>query len=197
MLRQPAIREEDERGKKGVCTVKRMAILLLSVLLLTACSGKEKENVFIRIDRDDPNAWREELANVRFLKEERMSGSAQFSETQFLDLAERLKDQAEEVWIVDCRLESHGLMNGMAVSWCGEENGANIGKTVEEVEAEEASFSSLTGRQGHYGIYRGERPAKGPAGADRGEVGNRETAGGKRGYALSAACMSRSLLAAR
>jgi hypothetical protein len=146
MLRQPAIREEDERGKKGMCTVKRMAILLLSVLLLTACSGKEKENVFIRIDRDDPNAWREELANVRFLKEERMSGSAQFSETQFLDLAERLKDQAEEVWIVDCRLESHGLMNGMAVSWCGEENGANIGKTVEEVEAEEASFSSLTGR---------------------------------------------------
>ena len=33
--------------------VKRMAILLLSVLLLAACAGKTKENVFIRIDRDD------------------------------------------------------------------------------------------------------------------------------------------------
>lgn len=126
--------------------VKRMAILLLSVLLLAACAGKTKENVFIRIDRDDPNAWREELANVRFLQEERMSGSAQFSETQFRDLADQLKDQAEEVWIVDCRLESHGLMNGMAVSWCGKgDNGANLGKTVEEVEAEEESFSSLIG----------------------------------------------------
>ena len=125
--------------------VKRIIMLLLSVLLLTACSGKAQENVFIRIDRDDPNAWKEELANVRFLSEEGMSGSAQFSEKQFRDLAVRLREQAEEVWIVDCRLESHGLINGMAVSWCGEDNGANLGKTVEEVEAEEEALSSLVG----------------------------------------------------
>ena len=74
-----------------------------------------------------------------------MSGSAQFSETQFGDLAAELKEESEDVWIVDCRLESHGLINGIAVSWCGEDNGANLGKTAEEVEAEEEALSSLIG----------------------------------------------------
>ena len=76
-----------------------------------------------------------------------MSGSAQFSESQFHDLAGKLKEQAEaeKVWVVDCRLESHGLINGIAVSWCGEDNGVNLGKTVEEVEAEEKALSGLTG----------------------------------------------------
>ena len=88
--------------------------------------------VFIRIDRDDPQAWKNNLANVRFLTEEHMSGSAQFSAEQFRTLAASLKEQSQEVWIVDCRMESHGLINGIAVSWCGEDNGANLGRTVEE-----------------------------------------------------------------
>ena len=102
---------------------KKIAILILAVLFLSACSRKEEDGVFIRIDRDDPNAWKEELSNVRFLQNEGMSGSAQFSETQFHDLAGKLREQSEDVWIVDCRLESHGLINGIAVSWCGADNG--------------------------------------------------------------------------
>ena len=117
--------------------LKKLVILLLAVLLLPVLSYASADSEFIRIDRDDPNAWKEELSNVRFLQEEGMSGSAQFSETQFHDLAGKLREQAEEVWIVDCRLESHGLINGIAVSWCGVDNGANLGKTVKEVEAEE------------------------------------------------------------
>ena len=110
--------------------LKKLVILLLAVLLLPVLSYASADSEFIRIDRDDPNAWKEELSNVRFLQEEGMSGSAQFSETQFHDLAGKLREQAEEVWIVDCRLESHGLINGIAVSWCGVDNGANLGKTV-------------------------------------------------------------------
>ena len=125
--------------------VKRIVMLFLSVLLLFGCAKKAEDSVFIRIDRDDPNAWKEELSNVRFLEEERMSGSAQFSENQFHDLTTELKERAEEIWVVDCRLESHGLINGIAVSWCGADNGANLGKTVKEVEAEEASLSKLEG----------------------------------------------------
>ena len=125
--------------------VKRTVMVFLSVLLLFGCAKKADDSVFIRIDRDDPNAWKEELSNVRFLEEERMSGSAQFSENQFHDLTAELKERAEEIWVVDCRLESHGLINGIAVSWCGADNGANLGKTVKEVEAEEASLSKLEG----------------------------------------------------
>ena len=127
--------------------LKKIIILVMAVLFLPVWSYAAADNVFIRIDRDDPNAWKEELSNVRFLQEEGMSGSAQFSESQFHDLAGKLKEQAEaeKVWVVDCRLESHGLINGIAVSWCGEDNGVNLGKTVEEVEAEEKALSGLTG----------------------------------------------------
>ena len=74
-----------------------------------------------------------------------MSGSAQFSADQFHALAEQLREQAESVWIIDCRMESHGLVNGIAVSWCGESNGANDGLSVDEIETEEQGLSSLIG----------------------------------------------------
>ena len=125
--------------------MKKLAILTLIVLLLPIWYCAAEDTVFIRIDRDDPDAWKEELANVRFLQEEGMSGSAQFSEDQFLRLSSKLKEHSENVWIIDCRLESHGIINGIAVSWCGEENSANLGKTVVEIESEEAALSSLTG----------------------------------------------------
>ena len=127
-------------------TVKRIGLFILpaAVLLLLVLSFR-KDNVFIRIDRDDATAWQQELANVRFLEDERMSGSAQFSETQFYGLADELQKRSDDVWIVDCRLESHGLINGVAVSWCGEKNAANLGKTAEKVETEEEALSSLEG----------------------------------------------------
>jgi hypothetical protein len=128
-----------------MCRLKQYVILILAVLFLPVWSYAADGSVFIRIDRDDPNAWKGELANVRFLQEEGMSGSAQFSERQFHDLAEKLKERSDKIWVVDCRLESHGLINGIAVSWCGADNGANLGKTVEAVEAEERALSSLTG----------------------------------------------------
>ena len=122
---------------------KLIAGLLLLCCLITAVPALAE--VFIRIDRDDPEAWKNDLANVRYLTEERMSGSAQFSEEQFRTLAEQLREQSQEIWIVDCRMESHGMINGIAISWCGEDNGANLGKTVEEIEAEEEGMSALIG----------------------------------------------------
>ena len=118
-------------------------LMVLLVALLAWCAAEE--GVFLRIDRDDPEAWKGELANVRFLEEEGMSGSAQFSEGQFMDLAAQLNARSEEAWVVDCRLESHGFINGIAVSWCDSENAANQGKTAAEVEAAEAGLSELVG----------------------------------------------------
>ena len=122
---------------------KLIAGVLILCYLMTAVPAFA--DVFIRIDRDDPEAWKNDLANVRFLTEERMSGSAQFSTEQFRTLAGQLKERSQEVWIVDCRMESHGMVNGIAVSWCGEDNGANLGRTAEEIEAEEEGLSSLIG----------------------------------------------------
>ena len=124
---------------------KTKVVMILAALLITMGLCLAEDDVFIRIDRDDPNAWKAKLANVRLLQDEAMSGSAQFSQTQFCDLAAKLREQAGEVWVVDCRLESHGFINGIAVSWCNAHNDANRGKTAEEVEAEEAALTDLVG----------------------------------------------------
>ena len=125
--------------------LKNAAILVLVVLLLPVWSCLAEDAVFIRIDRDDPDAWQQELANVRFLTDEHMSGSAQFSVDQFRALVPELRKQAGDLWIVDCRLESHGFINGIAVSWCNAENNVNAGRTAEEIEAGEEALSSLAG----------------------------------------------------
>ena len=78
-----------------------------------------------------------------------ISGSAEFSEDQFRLLADDIRSLAGErqVWIVDCRLESHGLLNGISVSWYGDHNWGNKGLTLAEAEAEERSrFSALPGK---------------------------------------------------
>ena len=125
--------------------MRKFIAFWLALVLLAVSAAALSEETFVRIDRDDPDAWRGELANVRFLTGERMSGSAQFSAAQFEVLAGQLREKAETVWIVDCRLESHGLVNGIAVSWCNENNSANLGKKVDEIETEEAGLSSLAG----------------------------------------------------
>ena len=77
-----------------------------------------------------------------------ISGSAEFSEDQFHTLAGDLRALAgdKQIWIVDCRLESHALINGIAVSWYDDQNWANKGMTLSEAEADEAArFSALPG----------------------------------------------------
>ncbi len=122
---------------------KTIAFCLALALLLTAAAAFAE--AFVRIDRDDPGAWQRELDNVRFLPEEGMSGSAQFSAEQFHALAAQLRERSDSVWIVDCRLESHGLVNGIAVSWCGGNNSENLGKTIGEIEAGEEALAGLAG----------------------------------------------------
>lgn len=129
---------------------KKISLLLACLMIIASCAAASAQgDVFIRVDRDDPEAWQRPLDNVRFLDDEHMSGSAQFSAAQFETLAEQLRMHADgrEVWIVDCRLESHGLINGIAVSWCDDENAANRGKTAAEVEADETALSALIGTE--------------------------------------------------
>ena len=77
-----------------------------------------------------------------------ISGSAEFSEKQFRELAGTIRSYAgdRQVWIVDCRLESHALLNGISVSWYDDHNWGNKGLTLAEAEADEqARFGALPG----------------------------------------------------
>ena len=61
--------------------------------------------------------------------------SGQFSEAELL--AVREKYQGEKIVIVDLRRESHGLINGEAVSWRAAFEKSNENKTVAEILADE------------------------------------------------------------
>ena len=78
-----------------------------------------------------------------------ISGSAVFSENHFRELAVRLRELADgkKIWVIDCRIEGHALLNGISVSWYGYKNWANMGKTLEEAEADERErFGALKGQ---------------------------------------------------
>jgi hypothetical protein len=64
------------------------------------------------------------------------SGSAQFSENGLQAILARLKT-SQPIIIVDLRQESHGYVNGIAISWYADHDASNVGKTLAEIEADE------------------------------------------------------------
>jgi len=64
-----------------------------------------------------------------------IAGSGQFSA---LELQAALKELPSRVVIIDLRQESHGFLNGNAISWYGEHDWANRDKTDEDSAADEA-----------------------------------------------------------
>lgn len=68
------------------------------------------------------------------------SGSAEFSVKEFDKMVPVLKEQAKgPIYIVDLRQESHGLINGTAVSWYGERDWGNLGKSKRAALRDEKS----------------------------------------------------------
>ena len=130
------------RQAKKIC-----AFFLAALLCAAACTTAAEPSVpFIRMDRDNPDAWLEELDNVRFVKDSLFvfrnvnqkygidpeyhpdtkeldtlctSGSAQFSIPQFRTLADSLRSCAagRTIYIIDLRQESHVLVNEGMFVW--------------------------------------------------------------------------------
>ena len=78
-----------------------------------------------------------------------ISGSAEFSEDQFRELAAQLRElgKGKDIYVVDCRIEDHALLNGISISWYGDHNWANKGMSLEEAEKDERErFGSLVGK---------------------------------------------------
>lgn len=74
-----------------------------------------------------------------FRKEEALqaSGSGQFSENGLKAILEQLPKN-RPITIVDLRQESHGFVNGTAVSWYATRDAANVGRSLQEIETDEA-----------------------------------------------------------
>ena len=94
-----------------------------------------------------------EIRNFRADPQLRCSGSGQTSVLGLASLGKQLSPilkANEPVWIIDLRQESHGFLNGEAVSWHGPHNAANAGKDASAVEADEtARLQAAIGHQTH------------------------------------------------
>ena len=66
------------------------------------------------------------------------SGSAVFSKNEFDVLVDEIDKQAKgPVYVIDLRQESHGLINGNAVSWYGDRDWSNIDKNRNDIIKDE------------------------------------------------------------
>ncbi|WP_315115518.1 fused DSP-PTPase phosphatase/NAD kinase-like protein [uncultured Clostridium sp.] len=74
--------------------------------------------------------------NLNGLANLNISGSSQFSENGLI-LVKQSLGNAMPIIIVDLREESHGFINGIAISWVDSHNKANKGLTKEEVLSDE------------------------------------------------------------
>ena len=177
--------------KKGGSPLKRFIALCLMLALLCACGLARAEEGFFRMDRDGRKAWKGEIDNLRFLTKGQykfgaakaryhidenftpsakglnklnISGSAQFSEPQFHQLAVTLRKlaQGKRVYVIDLRQESHVFLNGNPISWYGEHNWANAGKTLAQIRhEEEVRFAGLLGATIHaYGVAHDQKSGK-------------------------------------
>ena len=190
---------------------KPLALLCVLMLLLAAAQAcaAGKSEPFLRLDRDDPSLQRGSSFNLRLLTAGayrlapaegirgldpsfspslkgldtlNISGSAQFSESQFRLLADRLRAAAggRQIWIVDLRQESHGFAGGLAVSWCGRNNQANLGLGPEQVQADEqARLAALADGPAAAFAADGSSPGAGFSLEVRGSLTERELAEGE------------------
>lgn len=75
--------------------------------------------------------------NTTGLENLNISGSAQFTALSLLNLKKDINTK-NEFWDIDLRQESHGFINGDAVSWVNDDNSANKGLNYKEVIVKEA-----------------------------------------------------------
>lgn len=74
--------------------------------------------------------------NLKGLNKLNISGSEQFSEYNLPNLIKAIGTTLQ-ITVVDLRQESHGLINGLPVSWADSKNNANLGLTREQVLKDE------------------------------------------------------------
>ena len=74
--------------------------------------------------------------NLNGLNTLNISGSSQFSEEP-LKLVREAIGRNIPITVIDLRQESHGFINGMAVSWSNDKNNGNMGLTKEQVIVDE------------------------------------------------------------
>lgn len=104
-------------------------------LLIVNMWNEEELPKKFRMSTDPLKEHQGQTPSLVGLKELQASGSAQFSEKSLDAILQKIP--SKQVTLVDLRQESHGFINGAAVSWFIERDWGNKGKTLTEVLEDE------------------------------------------------------------
>ena len=81
------------------------------------------------------------------------SGSGQFSQKSLQLMLERL-NHPSNLYIIDLRQESHGFLNGIAVSWYAPQDWGNKGKSLAQIQAEEKHLLQAALKKKNVTVYK-------------------------------------------
>ncbi len=127
-----------------------LTLLLLCQISFLAMANEAPKGPVLKVDRQDisqlPRNFR--ISNDPFkatlkdgsipsragMDKVRASASSIFSEKEFEQVLAKLPVASNKVIVVDLRQESHGYLNGTAVSWYALNNWGNDGKTLAQVK---------------------------------------------------------------
>ncbi len=105
---------------------------LLAMMLLSPITRANDSSVHLVLDaRNAPILPR----NFRVLPEQHIAGGAQFSELGLKRILQQL--HAKHITVIDLREESHGFLDGSAISWYGYEDAANANKTPNQINKDQ------------------------------------------------------------
>ncbi|OGT61401.1 MAG: hypothetical protein A3F14_00745 [Gammaproteobacteria bacterium RIFCSPHIGHO2_12_FULL_43_28] len=129
------------------CTILSSTVVVI-LIAMSAYAYAKSDRPLLVIDMEDTVALpkkfrttadplpRSAHVNQYGLDQLHVIGSAQFSAESLQQAVQQLKLQ--KMMIVDLRQESHGYLNGNAVSWYGQHDAANENKTAAQIERDEA-----------------------------------------------------------
>lgn len=118
--------------------LKKIVFTLLAILLfipIAAVAASDTKPILILDARNAPQLPRNFRMATTIFPDMRIAGGAQFSEMGLVKMLERLR--AKRIVIIDLREESHGFLNGNAISWYGPQDAANANKTASQINNEQ------------------------------------------------------------
>jgi hypothetical protein len=124
----------------------------LPALIYDAKPENQKEPYFFRTSKDALKPGKDAAPSREGLDTLKASGSASFSEESLDKILKKLGER--KIVMVDLRQESHGFLNGLAVMWWSERNGANKDKSLAQIERDEAERLQALKKAGAANVER-------------------------------------------
>jgi hypothetical protein len=91
--------------------------------------------------------------NINGLENLNLLGSAAFTDGQLKNIIKKMKVPPQNITVVDLRQESHGFVNNLPISWYGQYDQANRGKTNAQVQTQESHLLQGLELKNHQTFY--------------------------------------------